>query len=432
MSSPAVTGSTILQRPKQPVDDRPVSLNAKRENEIWRELKAAVDVLKTKVVRVKSEGVKDSVEHVTSLISQFGMAREKLSAEWRAKLISPDLHAEAADNRMVARVETLERKVMGTLNLVHTKLTDQDITLAKLVAGPSPQPKTASQWTEVVKQARGRPSVPSASQDKAEKSKPQTKILRTRPLAVIVSKADEQFPELLRTVRRAVNPGTTGNSIAKMRQTKAGALLIEINGGADSAEVIRAEMERSLGPGTAVRMAESLSPVEIRDLDGFTTKEEVLEAFSVHGCPNRSKIVSLRKAYSGAQTAIVVVPDQMAKRLCAVGRIRVGLVYARIRPIELPTRCFRCLAFGHVSRDCKGTDRSSCCWRCGEVEHFSRGCTAKPDAASAFRYVLTRSSQSSDPAPSVRSPATVGVALTLAQSADARVSESRGLSELQP
>lgn len=34
-----------------------------------------------------------------------------------------------------------------------------------------------------------------------------------------------------------------------MRQTKTGGLLIEINGGPEAAEVVRTEVEQSLGPG---------------------------------------------------------------------------------------------------------------------------------------------------------------------------------------
>lgn len=60
-----------------------------------------------------------------------------------------------------------------------------------------------------------------------------------------------------------------------------GALLIEINSGVESAEEVRAEVERFIGFRTAVRMAKTLYPIEIRDLDGVTTKKKVLEVISV-------------------------------------------------------------------------------------------------------------------------------------------------------
>lgn len=42
----------------------------------------------------------------------------------------------------------------------------------------------------------------------------------------------------------------------------------------------------------------------------------------------------------GAQAAVVLPPVAVTRKLCAMGRLRVGLVYARVRPSDLPMRCF--------------------------------------------------------------------------------------------
>lgn len=86
-------------------------------------------------MRVKTDDIKDSI---ASFISQFGKVREKLFDDRRAKLVSKDQQAETAYNRMAVRVATLEKKVMGTLDLAHAKLINQDSTLAKLAVGPPP------------------------------------------------------------------------------------------------------------------------------------------------------------------------------------------------------------------------------------------------------------------------------------------------------
>lgn len=135
------------------------------------------------------------------------------------------------------------------------------------------------------------------------------------------------------------------------------------------------EVAKSLGPDTKIQKLDDLSTVEIRDLDGEVTKEEVLEAVSGYDDVG-AKLVSLRRTYGDSKTAVVRVPSSTATRLCAVGRLRVDLVCTRVYPIVLPTRCYMCLAFGHTVRDCSGLDRSKCCWRCGGTDHLRQDCTA--------------------------------------------------------
>lgn len=157
-----------------------------------------------------------------------------------------------------------------------------------------------------------------------EKQRPSVRIPRSRPLTVIVNRTDQEFPELLKSVRDKVDPGITGTSISRMRQTKTDGLLIEINGSVDSAKCIKAEVEHSLGPTAKVRLADDTAPVEVRDMDELTTKEEILEALSDHDQQNGAKVVSIRKTYGGAQTAIGMLPTETAKRLCSAGRLRVS------------------------------------------------------------------------------------------------------------
>lgn len=203
-------------------------------------------------------------------------------------------------------------------------------------------------------------------------------------------RGEEQFPELLRTVRKNVDPVITGTTISKMRQTRTGELLIEINGEVESPMIVREEVERSLEPNAKFRTMENSAAVKIRDLDELTTREEVLDAVLASGEAHGANIVSLRKAYGGAETAITFLPRQAVRRLCAAGRLWVNLVYARAKATELANRCYRYLAFGHTSRDCRAVDRASFCWRCSDKGHQANGCTATPQATNAFKALLAK------------------------------------------
>lgn len=195
-------------------------------------------------------------------------------------------------------------------------------------------------WTEVVRRRKGKATVgrgknPTVDADSEKRSSlananRSMRPPRVRPLAIMVAKDKADFPELLKTVRRTVDPAVTGDAIAKMCKTASGKLLIEINGRNDAAETVRQEIARSLGPTAKVRRMADESPIEIRDLDDETSGEEVLGAISAQIGDESARLVSLRRAYGGTKTAVVVLLSVVAKRLCATGRIRVGLVFARV------------------------------------------------------------------------------------------------------
>lgn len=107
------------------------------------------------------------------------------------------------------------------------------------------------------------------------------------------------------------------------------------------------------------------------------------------------KLVSLRNTYGESKTAVLLIPSALAKRLCGLGRLQVGLVYTRVRLVDLPPPCFRCLAFGHTVKDCCGVDRNKCCWRCGELSHLRRDCTASEELAKNFAVTLRSRPQGS-------------------------------------
>ncbi|VVC42613.1 Zinc finger, CCHC-type [Cinara cedri] len=129
-----------------------------------------------------------------------------------------------------------------------------------------------------------------------------------------------------------------------MRQCRTGGLLIEVRGDAAQVETIRAEVARSPGEEVPVRSLQTIAMVEVRGLDQWTTKEEVANA--------------LCAATGTKPGAINVVAGKLVE-----GRVKIGLVSCRVRIREDRTRCFQCLAFGHMSRGCTGPDRASACWR---------------------------------------------------------------------
>lgn len=59
---------------------------------------------------------------------------------------------------------------------------------------------------------------------------------------------------------------------------------------------------------------EDSSPIEVRNLDGITIKEEIMDAIAERDGSHGGKLVSIRKTYGGAQSAIILLPSLRAKK----------------------------------------------------------------------------------------------------------------------
>lgn len=162
-------------------------------------------------------------------------------------------------------------------------------------------------------------------------------------------------------------------------------------------------MRKSLflrGKEVLVRSLQQRVALEIRDVDQWTTAEEVKEAaaFAVGEGVDSFRIVSHRNGFGGTKVVIISVSVGISHALLSAGRLRIGWVSCRIRLAKQRVRCFRCLSFGHMSIECDGPDRTECCRSCGETGHRAVVCKAPALAISAFAKtvgavrVITKSS----------------------------------------
>ncbi|XP_025196607.1 uncharacterized protein LOC112595569 [Melanaphis sacchari] len=184
-----------------------------------------------------------------------------------------------------------------------------------------------------------------------------------------------------------------------MRQTNSGGLLIEVRGDPSQVEAVRAEVSRLAGDEIEVRSLQQRTTLEIKDLDEWSTKEEVISSLlASYGTEGEIfKVASLRRQYGGTQVAVVTAPSAIAQKAISAGRLRVGMVSCRIRLHEGKERCFRCLSFGHMSKACKGKNRSGCCWRCGASGHLAANCKAERETILSFQKTLEAGKARNEP-----------------------------------
>lgn len=87
-------------------------------------------------------------------------------------------------------------------------------------------------------------------------------------------------------------------------------------------------------------------------------------------------IRAIRKGKFEDQTVIAEVPRERAMPLIKGRKIRIGWTECGIRERMDIVRCFKCLEYGHKTRNCNAeVDRSSDCIKCGETGHKGKDCT---------------------------------------------------------
>jgi len=93
-------------------------------------------------------------------------------------------------------------------------------------------------------------------------------------------------------------------------------------------------------------------------------------------------IKSVRKAFSGTQTALVTLAVPVAKKVRGEhGKIRIGWVNCRIRTVERLTRCFKCWHYGHLAIQCRSKVDRTKNIKCGEEDHKVADCKKEAKCA---------------------------------------------------
>ncbi|XP_031788865.1 uncharacterized protein LOC116417889 [Nasonia vitripennis] len=132
----------------------------------------------------------------------------------------------------------------------------------------------------------------------------------------------------------------------------------------------------------------------------LTSKEELLEALQKEiGEENiieDSTVRFQRKTYGDMQIAVIRVPAQIAAKITKLQKIRIGWVNCMIQVANRknePLRCYKCLGFGHIGRNCTVIeDRSKLCFKCGKDGHkakessSSTGCCRKETGTDNRRF----------------------------------------------
>ncbi|XP_037898450.1 uncharacterized protein LOC119643177 [Glossina fuscipes] len=201
---------------------------------------------------------------------------------------------------------------------------------------------------------------------------------RRKPDAIVIAVTGKlSYAEMLRKVKG--EPKLKSDVVHKIKRTQKGDLLLQLDKNGEKTEELKNAVSSLLGDQAAVRSLKQRGTVECRDVVEITSKRDICEAIkSQYGLAN-AEVVGLRKAYGGTQTAIISLSQEEANKLLAGGKLRVGWVVCRLRDHRALVKCYRCLEFGHIAKQCKAIcDRSKVCRRCVEDWHIAKVCSKDP------------------------------------------------------
>ncbi|OXU29619.1 hypothetical protein TSAR_006693 [Trichomalopsis sarcophagae] len=135
------------------------------------------------------------------------------------------------------------------------------------------------------------------------------------------------YAEVLRKIRKEVNPDTTETMVLGVKQARSGDVLLKLGRRSDRTEFI-AEVRKAVLSLGQVKKEEGKATLKIRDMDSEATEEEVRAAIGVafRKSVNSRRVALLKHNTRGVRVAIVILGEREAGELLGIGHIRVGLV----------------------------------------------------------------------------------------------------------
>ncbi|XP_031789237.1 uncharacterized protein LOC116418310 [Nasonia vitripennis] len=193
------------------------------------------------------------------------------------------------------------------------------------------------------------------------RKKKDEKAPRQRRDAILIRpETGNTYAEILGQIKTTVKPEQLNAEVKSVRKTRDGGVLVVVDKSDDKMESLKTAIQSAIGEAGTVSGKIPKTTLEIRDIDSLTTKKEVADAIAAEtGSDNEDAKMHLFKP--NTRVAVVEMDQTKAAALLKKGKIRIGCVNYRVRVRASVTRCYRCLGYGHVKVQCKGTDRSTNC-----------------------------------------------------------------------
>ncbi|CAI6369794.1 unnamed protein product [Macrosiphum euphorbiae] len=299
------------------------------------------------------------------------------------------LEGKEADNGgfVMTNEGTGKSTLLDEIKEIKNLLTEQDRKISELTVNKNNRPREVLPKENLMTEEGETANLGEEPWTKVPK-KNSKKFIRKRAPAVIVKPGNISYVDVLKKIREEPTLKEFSEDIMTMRRTEAGHLLVELDGASTNVDKVNSAIRRAVGETSTVSSLRQIVKVGIIGLDEVTTSEEIEQAITSTFQTDSVEKINMLKMAQGQQIAVITVNTEVANKIVNLGRIRVGYVSCRTRMWLDIKRCFRCLGSGHETRDCQGTDRSSCCRGCGKHGHLIKDCQETDTNRTLFKETL--------------------------------------------
>jgi len=321
---------------------------------VGRRLQTMLDAVKS--ARNVAKPVKQALAEAIDAYEHAKVARveqQEARTIWLAKIAEERRKADAPGSSSVQVQEAATENsssTNSTLRGISHGLEElrKEVKEIRDAQGMSSSMENSGTWIEVVRRKSPTTKAVNKNVDATSASGPVTVLtpaarqqrVRTRPPAIMVDATDSNdYPALVKRIKDGMDGNVVGNNITGMKQAKNGGLLLEVRGDVAAVEALSAEVAKSVGQDASVRLLQQKTMIEIRDIDAWASKEDIMDSIERETAVAKSNIyvVSLRASYGGTQTALVLLPSNQARVIVDKGRLKISVVSCRVRQAERST-----------------------------------------------------------------------------------------------
>lgn len=319
-----------------------------------------------------TKSIRDNLTSACALYKQLKEYREAIEINpvvLRGE--SRQVHSKATQVDPISPPQDRKRKVAKTPAAVKALQTLGEINVLEETSAPD-TPAAVNEWERV--------SHRKSKRRKNEKNNKRREMRDQGEAITIKAKSTESYADVIKEMKRKINPTDIGVEIQGIRRTRAGELLVKLKKGEGQAEKLKSAIGNKLGEDVLIKAVTKNTIIDIRDMDESTDETDIVNALievTKVEQPTTFKILNFRTSFGGTKQALVQLPEHLAAPLLQARKVRVGWVMCRLRRKIRVTQCFRCLEQGHIASQCKGTDRGSLCRKCCNPGHKAKDCRAE-------------------------------------------------------